>query len=61
MRYVVFKGSIAVDGISLTVAGVQKKELSDLDHPAHIRATALRERKKGGRGQPRSGFDRQIR
>src|SRR5438876_7240188 len=24
MRYVVFKGSIAVDGISLTVAGVQK-------------------------------------
>src|SRR5580693_7305362 len=25
MRYVIFKGSIAVDGISLTVAGVQKK------------------------------------
>jgi riboflavin synthase len=25
MRYVVSKGSIAVDGISLTVAGVQKK------------------------------------
>src|ERR1019366_5610402 len=25
MRYVVFKGSIAVDGVSLTVAGVSKK------------------------------------
>ena len=31
MRYVVFKGSIAVDGISLTVAGVTKRRLTAIE------------------------------
>ena len=31
-----FKGSIAVDGISLTVGGREEKKFPRLDHPAHV-------------------------
>ena len=47
MRYVVFKGSIAVDGISLTVAGVRKKSFWIWIIPHTCEVTALRERKVG--------------
>jgi len=47
MRYVVHKGSIAVDGISLTVAGVQKSNLRIWIIPHTFAVTALRERKVG--------------
>jgi riboflavin synthase len=47
IRYVVFKGSIAVDGISLTVAGVQKKGFRIWIIPHTYEVTALRERKVG--------------
>ena len=47
MRYVVFKGSIAVDGISLTVAGVKKKSFRLWIIPHTHAVTALRERKVG--------------
>jgi riboflavin synthase len=47
MRYVVFKGSIAVDGISLTVAAVQKKCFRIWIIPHTFEVTALRERKVG--------------
>lgn len=47
MRYVVFKGSIAVDGISLTVAGVQKKSFRIWIIPHTFDVTVLRERKVG--------------
>lgn len=47
MRYVVFKGSIAVDGISLTVAGVNKKSFRIWIIPHTYEITALRERKVG--------------
>jgi riboflavin synthase len=47
MRYVVFKGSIAVDGISLTVAGVQKKSFRIWIIPHTFDVTVLRERKAG--------------
>jgi riboflavin synthase len=47
MRYVVHKGSIAVDGISLTVAGVQKKSFCIWIIPHTYEITALRERKVG--------------
>jgi riboflavin synthase len=47
MRYVVFKGSIAVDGISLTVAGVQKKSFRIWIIPHTYEITALRGRKIG--------------
>jgi len=47
MRYVVFKGSIAVDGISLTVSGVQKKGFRVWIIPHTYELTALRKRKVG--------------
>jgi riboflavin synthase len=47
MRYVIFKGSIAVDGISLTVAGVGKKDFRIWIIPHTFEVTALRDRKVG--------------
>ena len=47
MRYLVFKGSIAVDGISLTVAGVRKNSFRIWIIPHTYEVTALRERKVG--------------
>ncbi len=47
MRYVVFKGSMAVDGISLTVAGVQKRAFRIWIIPHTYEVTALCERKVG--------------
>lgn len=47
MRYIVFKGSVAVDGISLTVAGVNKKSFRIWIIPHTYEVTALRERKVG--------------
>jgi riboflavin synthase len=47
MRYVIFKGSIAVDGISLTVAEVQKKSFRIWIIPHTFDVTVLRERALG--------------
>jgi len=47
MRYVVHKGSIAVDGISLTVAGVKRDSFRIWIIPHTYEMTALRERKVG--------------
>jgi riboflavin synthase len=47
MRYVVFKGSMAVDGISLTVAGVTRKGFRIWIIPHTYEVTALRERNVG--------------
>ena len=47
MCYLVFKGSVAVDGISLTVAGVDKKSFRVWIIPHTFEITALRERKVG--------------
>lgn len=47
MRYLVFKGSIAVDGISLTVAGVKKKSFRIWIIPHTFEVTTLCERKVG--------------
>ena len=47
MRYLVFKGSIAVDGISLTVAAVRKKDFRIWIIPHTFEVTALKERKVG--------------
>lgn len=48
-RYIVFKGSIAVDGISLTVAGVTRRGFRIWIIPHTFEVTALRERKVGDR------------
>lgn len=47
MRYLVFKGSIAVDGISLTVAQVRRNRFRVWIIPHTYNVTALRERKTG--------------
>jgi riboflavin synthase len=47
MRYIVFKGSVAVDGISLTVAGVTKRGFRIWIIPHTYEVTALRERRVG--------------
>jgi riboflavin synthase len=47
MRYLIFKGSVAVDGISLTVAAVQKKTFRIWIIPHTFAVTTLRERKVG--------------
>ena len=47
LRYVVFKGSIAVDGISLTVAQVDKSSFAVWIIPHTYEVTALRQRIAG--------------
>ena len=47
MRHMVMKGSIAVDGISLTVAAMSKKSFRVWIIPHTYAVTALRERKVG--------------
>ena len=47
MRYVVFKGSIAVDGISLTVAAARRKSFDIWIIPHTRSVTALSERRVG--------------
>lgn len=46
-RYIVFKGSIAVDGTSLTVAEVKRNRFRIWIIPHTYAVTALRERRKG--------------
>jgi len=46
-KYIVFKGSVAVDGISLTVAGVTRKGFRIWIIPHTFEVTALRERGVG--------------
>ena len=46
-RYVVYKGSIAIDGISLTVASIENRILSVTIIPHTFEMTALRDRKPG--------------
>ena len=47
LRYIVFKGSIAIDGISLTVASVTKKAFQLWIIPHTYEVTALCERQPG--------------
>jgi riboflavin synthase len=47
MRYMIHKGSVALDGMSLTVAAVQKKSFRIWIIPHTYEITALRDRKVG--------------
>jgi riboflavin synthase len=47
MRYIIVKGSVAVDGISLTVAAVRGKSFRIWIIPHTLAVTALRERQTG--------------
>jgi riboflavin synthase len=48
-RYVVFKGSVAIDGISLTVAALEDSELAATILPFTFRNTTLGRYKRGDR------------
>lgn len=47
LRYIVEKGSITIDGISLTVAAVTERDFSISAIPHTVRQTVLRERSEG--------------
>ncbi len=47
MRYIIVKGSVAVDGISLTVAAVRARSFRIWIIPHTLAVTALRERRIG--------------
>jgi len=48
-RYLVFKGSVAIDGVSLTVASIESGVLAVAVIPHTYRNTALRDRRAGDR------------
>ena len=60
-RYVVERGSVAVDGVSLTVAGVTEIGLRGLADPGDPRAHQPRRRRAGARGQHRGRRRRPLR
>ena len=47
MKYIVIKGSVTIDGISLTVAKVSEKDFSISAIPHTVKITVLGERKEG--------------
>ena len=61
LRYVVEKGSIAVDGVSLTVAAVDDEELHGLADPRDARAHDARTGGPGPSREPGGGRVREVR
>ena len=47
MKYIVIKGSVTIDGISLTVAKVSETDFSISAIPHTVKITVLGERKEG--------------
>ena len=48
-RFIAAKGSVALDGVSLTVNKVEGDTFSVLDHPAHLKVTTLGSLRIGAR------------
>ena len=61
LRYVVEKGSIAVDGVSLTVASVDDRVVLGLAHPRDAREHHPRSAHARARREPGGGCARQVR
>ena len=61
MRYVVHKGSITVDGVSLTVARRRRRCVRGRVDPAHARGHDAGHPRGGCACEPRSRPDRQVR
>ncbi len=59
-RYLVLKGSIAVDGISLTVASLEQRRFTVAVIPHTLRATTLRRLAPGDARQPRGRHAGQV-
>ena len=60
-RYIVEKGSITVDGVSLTVVEAGRRRLHRRRHPAHRRGHHARPQGPGRPRQPRGRRHRQVR
>ena len=60
LRYIVEKGSIAIDGISLTVASVAADRFSVSVIPHTAAVTVLGRKRPGDIGQPGDGHHRQV-
>ena len=60
LRYVVEKGSITIDGISLTVAAVSAHDFSVSMIPHTAEVTTLGSKKEGDIGEFRNGYHRKI-
>ena len=60
-RYVVEKGSITVDGVSLTVDGGRRRRVRGRADPDHARADHARAQGRRRPGQPGGRRDRQVR
>ena len=60
-RYLVPKGSVAVDGISLTVAGLEADSLRGADRPAHLAAHESPRPARRRRRQHRVRYHREVR
>ena len=61
LRYVVEKGSITIDGISLTVAKVDSQSFAISAIPHTVSVTVLADRKVGRPCQPRNRHHRKVR
>ena len=61
MRYVVEKGSIAVDGVSLTVVEVGEDRFAVSLIPETLERTTLGTAEPGSAGEPGGGRGRQVR
>ena len=59
--YFIEKGSVAVDGISLTVASLAEHDLRRPDHSAHLDGHDAAARAAGGHREPRMRHGRQVR
>ena len=56
-RFIAAKGSVALDGVSLTVNDGRPRHVFGADHPAHARVTTLGALRAGDRGQSRGRPD----
>ena len=61
LGYLVEKGSVTVDGVSLTVAGLDERRLRRRADPAHAVRDDARRARPGRAGQPRGRRAREVR
>ena len=59
-KYTVYKGSISIEGISLTVAKLEERPMHDRDHSAYRRDDESAFAEGGGSGEPGSGSDCEV-
>ena len=61
LKLVIPRGSVAVDGISLTVTARDRETFGPVDHSPHVESDEHRRLESERRREPRSGRDRALR